>query len=255
MRGLNGKVAIVTGGARGIGAAITKRLYEEGLYITIADILVEESEKLAKTLDGSGNRILVYKTDITNFDDVKKMVSTTIEKFGHVDILVNNAGWDKIILFKDTTPDFWEKVIRINYIGQLNTCKALIDHFIQRKSGKIINIASDAGRVGSTGEVVYSGAKGAVIAYTKSLARELARFNVTCNVIAPGLTETPLVSSMKEESELGKKILDGMEKYIPLGRVGKPEDIAGVVAFFASDDASFITGQVLSVSGGLTMCG
>ncbi len=250
---LTDKVAIVTGGARGIGRGISVTMAKQGAKVAIADLLEEEAKKTAEEIEKLGGKAIAVKTDVTDLEQVKQTVAKVRETFGPIDILVNNAGWDRITPFIKTTPDFWEKVIAINYRGVINFVYAVIPDMMERNSGRIISIASDAARVGSTGEAVYSGAKGAVISFSKTMARELARNKITVNVICPGPTPTPLVEEMKESDEFAKKILSGMEKYIPLRRLGTPEDIAYAVVFFASDEASFITGQTLSVSGGLTM--
>jgi len=250
---LTNKVAIVTGGARGIGKGISVTMAKQGAKVAIADLLEEEAKKTAEEIEKLGGKAIAVKTDVTDLEQVKQTVAKVKETFGPIDILVNNAGWDRITPFIKTTPDFWEKVIAINYRGVINFVYAVIPDMMERNSGRIISIASDAARVGSTGEAVYSGAKGAIISFSKTMARELARNNITVNVICPGPTPTPLVEEMKESDEFAKKILSGMEKYIPLRRLGTPEDIAYAVVFFASDEASFITGQTLSVSGGLTM--
>ncbi|MBW1976068.1 MAG: glucose 1-dehydrogenase [Deltaproteobacteria bacterium] len=250
----NGKVAIVTGGGRGIGKAISRILASQGAKVAIADLRGDIARETAEEINSAGGQCIAIETDVTNLESVKKMVDMVHQTFGTVDILVNNAGWDQMMLFKDTTPDFWDKIIDINYKGVLNTVYAVMNDMVGKKKGRIISISSDAARVGSTGEAVYSGAKGAIISFSKTMARELARYNITVNVICPGPTETPLVEELKQDSDLGSKILGSMEKIIPLRRMGKPEDIAYAVCFFASDEAGFITGQVLSVSGGLTMC-
>ena len=254
MRGLQGKVAIVTGAASGIGAAIADRLADEGCIVVIADMDLPGAERKAKELEARKGQALAVKCDVTSWSDAQACAQTVKERFGRIDVLVNNAGWDRFLWFKDTQPDFWEKVVQINYLGQVRMIRACMDTaFIAQGSGRIINIASDAGRVGSSGEAVYSGAKGAVIAFTKAMARELARSNVTVNCVCPGPTDTPLVRNEMERSDIAKKIMSAMESAIPLKRLAKPEEIAPAIAFLASDDASFITGQTLSVSGGLTM--
>ncbi len=250
---LTDKVAIVTGGARGIGKGISTLMAKQGARVAIADILEEEAKKTVEEIEKQGGKAMAVKTDITDLEQVKQTVAKVKEEFGPVDILVNNAGWDRITPFIKTTPDLWEKVIAINYKGVINFVYTVIPDMMKRNSGRIISIASDAARVGSTGEAVYSGAKGAVISFSKTMARELARNKITVNVICPGPTPTPLLDEIKESDEFAKKILSGMERYIPLGRLGSPEDIACAVVFFASDEANFITGQTLSVSGGLTM--
>jgi 2-hydroxycyclohexanecarboxyl-CoA dehydrogenase len=246
---LSGKVAIVTGGASGIGKAISKTLAECGAKVCIADINIKEAEKTASEI---GQNSIAVKTDVSSSESVREMVEKVIFNFEKIDILINNAGWDEIKFFLDTDPAFWEKVISINYKGVLNTTFFVLPHMVKRKYGVIVNISSDAGRVGSSGEAVYSGCKAGVIAFSKSIAREHAKDNIRVNVVCPGPTETPLLEFI-QQSETGKKIISSMEKYIPLKRLGKPEDIAPIVAFLSSDLSSYITGQVISVSGGLTM--
>lgn len=253
MEGLSDKVALVTGSGRGIGRGIATRLAEEGATVAINDIDADRAESTARELEEEGLDAVAAPADVTDLEDVQSAVDDIIEQEGRVDILVNNAGWDRVELFKDNDPELWDRIIDINYRGQVNAARAVIDDMIERESGKIIGISSDAGRVGSTGEAVYAGTKAGVIGFTKTLARELAYYDIQCNVIAPGPTETPLLEEMQEESELAEKIHQGMEDQIPLGRKATPEDIAAGVAFFASSNADYITGQVLSVSGGLTM--
>lgn len=250
---LTDKTAIVTGGGRGIGKAISLVLAKQGAKVAIADLLMDEAEKVVREIKEAKGEAMAVETDITDLGKIKSMVAAVKAAYGPVDILVNNAGWDRMILFKDTSSDFWDKVISINFKGVLNCFHAVIDDMISRNSGKIISISSDAARVGSMGESVYSGTKGAIISFSKTMARELARHKINVNVVCPGPTPTPLAAEMKEEGEFAKKVFEGMEKIIPLKRMGTPEDIAYAVAFFASEEASFITGQVLSVSGGLTM--
>jgi 2-hydroxycyclohexanecarboxyl-CoA dehydrogenase len=248
---LKGKCAIVTGGAMGIGRAIVDYFAKAGANVLIADINEDKASEAAREL---GNNVLAQKTDITDLTSVKNAVQKAINAFGKIDILVNNAGWDEIRFFLQTTPEFWDKVIAINYKGVLNTTFAVLPQMIEKKSGAIVNVASDAGRVGSSGEAVYAGCKAGVIAFSKTIAREHARDNIRVNVVCPGPTETPLFENLKRD-ETGAKILSSMDKFIPLRRLGKPDDLAPAVAFLASDEASFITGQVLSISGGLTMAG
>lgn len=251
---LDHRVAVVTGGARGIGKAISKILAEQGARVVVADMRVELSKQTALEINDGGGTALAAYVDVTDIESIREMARKIHEIYGPVDILVNNAGWDKIMLFSETDPDFWNKVIDINYKGVLNCVYVFMNDMIQKNEGRIISISSDAAKVGSSGESVYSGAKGAVISFSKTMARELARYNITVNVVCPGPTETPLVEEMKGETELGRKILGAMEKFIPLRRLAKPEDVAYTVAFFASPEAGYITGQVLSVNGGLTMC-
>ncbi len=248
---LKGKSAIITGGAMGIGRAITAYFLKAGANVLIADVNEEAAQKTAEEL---GSNVIACRTDIRDLSSVRDAVKRAIEAFGKIDALINNAGWDEIRFFLQTTPEFWDKVIAINYKGVLNTTYAVLPYMIEKKKGSIVNISSDAGRVGSSGESIYAGCKAAVIAFSKTIAREHARDNIRVNVVCPGPTETPLYENLKKE-ETGAKILSSMDKFIPMRRLGKPEDLAPAVAFLASEEASFITGQVLSVSGGLTMVG
>jgi 2-hydroxycyclohexanecarboxyl-CoA dehydrogenase len=253
MDGIEGKVAIVTGSGRGIGRGIATRLAEEGATVAINDVDADRAESTAAELREAGHDALPAPADVTDLADVQDAVDGVIDSEGRVDILVNNAGWDRVELFKDNDPAVWDRIIDINYKGHLNAARAVLDDMTERESGKIVGISSDAGRVGSTGEAVYAGTKAGVIGFTKTLARELAYYDINCNVVAPGPTDTPLLAEMQEETEFARKVHQGMEDQIPLGRKAQPEDIAAGVAFFASSNADYITGQVLSVSGGLTM--
>jgi 2-hydroxycyclohexanecarboxyl-CoA dehydrogenase len=233
MRGLKGKTAIVTGGAAGIGAAIVQRFREEGTNVVVFDL--------------KGNPAI----DITDYSQIRKAVDAA----GPVDILVNNAGWDMFKPFLKTDPAFWQKIISINLVGAMNLLHCVLPGMAERGRGKVVSIASDAGRVGSSGEAPYSACKGGIIALTKTLAREMASKNVQLNVVCPGLTETQMLEEFMQGAGNPDKLREAYRRAIPLGRLGKPEDLPGAVLFFASDDADFITGQVLSVSGGLTMHG
>jgi 2-hydroxycyclohexanecarboxyl-CoA dehydrogenase len=250
---LKGKVAIVTGAGGGIGRAISVKFASLGANVVVADIKQEGARETISLVEKAGARGLAMNTDITSLAQVQAMVKKTLEAFGQVDILVNNAGWDKIEPFVKNTPDFWDKVISINLKGPIHCTRVVLDPMMERKYGKIISISSDAGRVGSTGEAVYSACKGGIIAFTKTMAREMARYQINVNCVCPGATDTPLLAEITG-GETGAKIIEAMVKAVPFRRLGKPEDIAGAVAFLASDEASFITGQTLSVSGGLTMC-
>lgn len=256
MLGLSDKRVIVTGSGRGIGRGIARRLAEEGAVVVINDIDESNAEETVSSIESDGGEAIIGIADVTDYDAVETMISKTVDELGGVDVLVNNAGWDLIEWFTDQDPSIWDRLIDINLRGQINCSRAVASYFVESETeGSIVNISSDAGRVGSSGEAVYAGCKGGVIVFTKTLARELARNNVNCNVIAPGPADTPLVAEMRADSELGDKILGSMEDQVPLGRMAEPEDIAGAVAFMASEDATFVTGQVLSVSGGLTMAG
>lgn len=244
---LEGKVAIVTGAAQGIGKGIAERLVAEGASVVIADLNGELAQQTAKDLGESHHGIAV---DIADRAAVDAMVAEVTEKYGQIDVLVNNAGWDKISPFLELDTDVWERIININLYGTLHCCQAVGKVMAEQNSGTIINIGSDAARVGSTGEAVYSACKGGVVAFTKTLARELARYSVTANAVCPGPSDTPLFAEISEQNP---KLRQALERSIPLRRLALPEDLANAVAFFASPATAYITGQTLSVSGGLTM--
>lgn len=244
---LKDKVAIVTGGAQGIGKAISKRLAADGASVVIFDLKQDVGEATAKEI---GNQALFLKTDCTKKSEVDVNVAKAIEKFGKIDILVNNIGWALPTYFAEENEAYWDKVIAINSKTQLLVTQAVLKNMSERKGGKIVNISSDAGRVGQMQGVVYSLCKAGVIGFTKGLAREVARHGVSVNCVCPGPTDTQLF-----EEAINPKIKDTFIQIIPFKRIAKPEEIAAGVAFFASPDADYITGQVLSVSGGLTMAG
>ena len=250
---LREKVAIVTGAGGGIGRAITLKFGSLGARVVAADIKVAGAKETLSLLEKSGAKGLALATDITDRGKVQEMVKATLDTFGKLDILVNNAGWDIIEPFAKNTPEYWEKIIAINLKGPIFCTRAVLDSMMERKYGKIVNISSDAGRVGSSGEAVYSACKGGIIAFTKTIAREMARYQINVNCVCPGPTDTPLLAEITR-GETGAKIIEAMTKATPFRRLAKPEDIAGAAAFLASDEAGFITGQTLSVSGGLTMC-
>jgi len=252
MTRLTGKVAIVTGAAQGIGRAIASRFADEGAKVALADIQFDSAERATSEICNGGASAIAVALDVTRLDDAVAAADRVERELGPIDILVNNAGWDILMPFVETTPDFWDKVIAINYRGVLNCCKAIAPRMQARGSGKIISISSDAGRVGSSGEAVYAGCKAAIIGFSKTLARELAANHINVNVVCPGPTDTALLKTAMAGRE---KVLDAMARGIPFRRLGQPSDLAGAVAFFASPDSDFITGQVLSVSGGLTMAG
>ena len=247
---LAGKTTLVTGAARGIGASIATRLAAEGAHVAIGDLDAPAAEKLAAQLWTDGQPCLGHQLDVSDLDSVQAMVRHVEAELGPIDILVNNAGIDRIQPFLESEPDTWDRLLAVNLRGTIAMCHAVATLMSERGSGRIVNIASDAGRVGSSGETVYSGTKGGVIAFSKSLARELARSGVTVNVVCPGPTDTALLDQVAEASQ---KLYDSLALAIPLRRIATPNDIAPAVAFFASDDAAYITGQTLSVSGGLTM--
>jgi 2-hydroxycyclohexanecarboxyl-CoA dehydrogenase len=255
MRGLKNRVAVVTGAAGGIGRAICRRFIEEEVKLVAVDVNADALKELATDFGQGEQHLLCVAVDITDYAKVKDAIERGVAKFGKLDILVNNAGWDVAAPFLKTEPDLWDKIIAINLKGPLNLHKAALPHLIAAGGGKVVNVASDAGRVGSSGESVYSACKGGLIAFSKTIARECARDNVRVNVVCPGPTDTALLRSFVGEGEYGQKIYDGLKRAIPLKRLGQPDDIPGLIAFLSSDDANFMTGQVISVSGGLTMHG
>ena len=249
---LNGKVVIVTGSAQGIGRAIALRLAEEGAKVAVADIDFAGAQRTAGEIKNAGGSATAVKLDVTRLEDAMAAADAAERDLGPIDVLVNNAGWDIVEPFVQSTPETWDKVIAINFRGVLNCCKAIAPRMQSRKHGKIVSISSDAARVGSTGEAVYAGCKAAIIGFSKTLARELARDGINVNVVCPGPTETALLRN----AMAGRPgVLDAMARGIPMRRLGQPGDLAGAIAFFASSDSDYATGQVLSISGGLTMVG
>ncbi|GAA1365077.1 glucose 1-dehydrogenase [Arthrobacter rhombi] len=248
------RTALITGGAQGIGKGITTSLAEAGFSVVIADLNLDVAKAAAEELTGRGLKASAVKMNVTDAASVQEAVQQAETQSGPIDVLVNNAGWDDFMPFLDTTEDFWDKIVDLNFKGHLRTIKAIVPGMIERGFGRVINIGSDAGRVGSSLEAVYSGAKGGVIAFTKTLAREVATKGVTANVVCPGPTDTPALRKFADGAgDDADKVLSGMTRAVPMKRLGTPEDIGPAVAFFASDGAGFITGQTLSVSGGLTM--
>src|SRR5712691_10580923 len=245
MKGLSGKTALVTGGGGAIGRAICARFAEEEATVLIADKNETACRKVAAEVHG---KHLVF--DIADYQAARAALTET-----PIDILVNNAGWDRFQNFADTQPEEWEALIAVNLRGPLNMHRLVVPQMLARSRGRIVNISSDAARVGSSGEAVYSACKGGIISFSKTLAREVARKGITVNVVCPGPTDTPILRGFLGEGEAGRKVYDALVRAIPMKRVGQPGDIPGIVAFLASDDAAFITGQVISVSGGLTMAG
>lgn len=241
---LEGKISLVTGAGQGIGRAIATKLAAEGATVVVTDIDGAAAHDTASTLRDA----LAIRLDVTDREAVEAGVEQVVKQLGRLDILVNNAGWDKASPFVDSDPADWDRAIAINLYGQLHTCKAVLPVMMAQTAGSIVNIGSDAGRVGSSGEAVYSAAKGGVIAFTKSLAREVARQLIRVNCVCPGPTDTALFASMG-----GEGLRQALIRAIPFRRLGEPSDVANAVAFLASDEASFITGQTVSISGGLTM--
>ena len=250
MRGLEGKNVIVTGGGGAIGAAICRRFAGYGAKVGVFDKNFDGARKVASEIKGFASGV-----DITDYVAVGKAIAQFEQEAGPTDVLVNNAGWDKFVNFVDTTPDLWDQIIAINLRGPVNMSHVVLKGMVARGHGRVVNIASDAGRVGSSQEAVYSACKGGIIAFTKTVAREVARKGITLNAVCPGPTETPLLAAAAGEGERGERMRAALINAIPMKRVGQPDDIPGAVCFLASDDAAFITGQTISVSGGLTMHG
>ena len=250
---LTGKVALISGGGGGIGRAVALALARAGAKTAIADIAKDNAEKVKREAQAFGVESEACAVDLTKRADVDRMVGEVLARFGQIDILVNCQGWDRLEPFVESNEETWEKLLAINFKSVLYTAKAVLPQMISRGGGKILNIASDAGRVGSSWEAVYAGAKGAVIAFSKTIARELARYKINVNVVCPGLTETPLLEAVRGQSEQTAKIIEAVTKATPFRRPAKPEEIADAVLFLTSPAANFITGQTLSVSGGLTM--
>jgi 2-hydroxycyclohexanecarboxyl-CoA dehydrogenase len=251
---LSGKAALVAGGGGGIGRAVALALAGAGAKTAVADIAKDNATKVSGEVQGLGVEGLACAVDLTKKAEVDRMVSDVVARFGQIDILVNCQGWDRLEPFVESSEETWEKLLAINFKSVLYTARAVLPHMISRGSGgKVVNIASDAGRVGSSWEAVYAGSKGAVIAFSKTIAREVARYKINVNVVCPGLTETPLLNAVRMQSEQTGKIIDAVTKATPFRRVAQPEEVAQAVLFFSSPAAAFITGQTLSVSGGLTM--
>jgi 2-hydroxycyclohexanecarboxyl-CoA dehydrogenase len=237
----------VTGAGRGIGRAIALRLAGEGAKVAVTDIDETTAKSTAAEI---GDAAIALRVDITNRAEVASAVAETERRLGFIDVLVNNAGWDKAEPFIQSSEETWEKVLSINLMGPLNCTKAVLPGMVERGRGRIVSISSDAGRVGSSGEAVYSAAKAGIIGFSKTLAREMARHKINVNVVCPGPANTALFNDLAGPNP---RLMDALKRAIPFGRLAEPEEIAAAVAFFASDDAQYITGQTLSVSGGLTM--
>lgn len=253
MKGLSGKRVIVTGGGSGIGRRVCERFSEEGAEVFIFDLNENGGRETANTIQGAGGVATSFQVDISQEVAVRDAVAA-VEQTGPIDILVNNAGWDQMSPFLQTEPALWKKIIDINLYGPLHMHHAVLPGMVARGDGRVVNISSDAGRVGSSGEAVYSACKGGIASFSKTIARELARNGVRINVVCPGPTDTPLFDEFAQ-GELGEKIKEGLKRAIPLKRLATPDDFPGIVCFLASDDSAFITGQTISVSGGLTMHG
>ncbi|THF59258.1 2-hydroxycyclohexanecarboxyl-CoA dehydrogenase [Pseudothauera rhizosphaerae] len=255
MKGIKGKTVIVTGGGGGIGSAICRRFAEDGAAVAVFDIARDAAEGVAAGIRDGGGKAGAFAVDLTSQESVIAAVAAAEAQLGPAGVLVNNAGWDQAGPFLKTDKALWEKIVAVNLYGALYMHHAVLAGMAARGAGRVINVASDAARVGSSGEAVYAFCKGGLVAFSKTMARELARKRINVNVVCPGPTDTALFRDFAGEGEQGEKLRDALTKAIPFGRLGQPEDLPGIVAFLASDEASFITGQVISVSGGLTMAG
>lgn len=251
---MTSRVALVTGGAQGIGGGISEALGAHGFRVAVADLNLDAAKETAARITEAGGQAIAVPIDVTDTASVRAAVAEVTTTLGVIEIVVNNAGWDDFMPFLKTTEDFWDKILDLNFKGALRVCHTVVPGMVERGFGRVINIGSDAGRVGSSLEAVYSGAKGGIIAFTKTLAREVATKGVTVNTVCPGPTDTPALRKFADNSgEDADKVIGGMARSVPMKRLGTPSDVAAAVAFFASDAAEYITGQTLSVSGGLTM--
>jgi 2-hydroxycyclohexanecarboxyl-CoA dehydrogenase len=251
---MTNRVALVTGGAQGIGRGIAEQLGTDGFRVGVADLNLDAAEETAAAISSAGGQAVAVQIDVTDTASVQAAVKAVTEEYGPIEVLVNNAGFDDFMRFLDTTEDFWDRILEVNFKGALRVIQATAPGMVEQGWGRIINIGSDAGRVGSSLEAVYSGAKGGIIAFTKTLAREVATKGVTANTVCPGPTDTPALRKFAANSgDDAEKVIAGMTRAVPMRRLAQPADIAGAVAYFASDAAGYITGQTLSVSGGLTM--
>jgi 2-hydroxycyclohexanecarboxyl-CoA dehydrogenase len=255
MQRFQNKTVVVTGGGGGIGGATCRRFAGESASVAVFDLNLDAAEKVAAGIRAEGGRAQAFRCDITDRASVEAAVIDAEKSLGPIDVLVNNAGWDVFKPFTKTEPAQWDKLIAINLTGALHMHHAVLPGMAARKKGRIVNIASDAARVGSSGEAVYAACKGGLVSFSKTIAREHARHGVTVNVVCPGPTDTALFADYKEGAGNPEKLMEAFTRSIPLGRIGQPDDLPGAILFFASDDAAFVTGQVLSVSGGLTMNG
>jgi 2-hydroxycyclohexanecarboxyl-CoA dehydrogenase len=255
MQRFQDKTVVVTGGGGGIGGATCRRFAAEGARVAVFDLDLDAATKVAAAICAEGGHAQALRCDITDRASVDAAVAEAESALGPIDVLVNNAGWDVFKPFTKTEPAQWDRLIAINLTGALHMHHAVLPGMSSRKKGRIVNIASDAARVGSSGEAVYAACKGGLVSFSKTIAREHARHGITVNVVCPGPTDTALFAEYKEGAGNAEKLVEAFTRAIPLGRIGQPDDLPGSVLFFASDDASYVTGQVLSVSGGLTMNG
>jgi 2-hydroxycyclohexanecarboxyl-CoA dehydrogenase len=251
---MSNRVALVTGGAQGIGRGVVETLGANGFHVAVADLMLDLAEEAAAAVNSAGGKAVAVEIDVTDTSSVQAAVKSVTESLGPIEIVVNNAGFDDFMKFLDTTEEFWDRILEVNFKGALRVIQAVTPGMIEQGFGRIVNIGSDAGRVGSSLEAVYSGAKGGIIAFTKTLAREVATKGVTVNTVCPGPTDTPALRKFASNAgEDAEKVVAGMTRAVPMKRLAQPADVAAAVAFFASDAAGYVTGQTLSVSGGLTM--
>ena len=255
MMRFDGRTVIVTGGGGGIGGATCRRFVREGARLAVFDLDLDAAERVAASIRSDGGAAEAFRCDITDRSNVDASMAAVESRLGPVDVLVNNAGWDIFRPFTKTEPVQWDRLIAINLVGALHMHHAVLPGMVARKAGRIVNISSDAARVGSSGEAVYAACKGGLVAFSKTIAREHARHGITVNIVCPGPTDTALFADYKEGAGNPEKLEEAFRRSIPLGRIGRPDDLPGAILFFASDDAAYVTGQVLSVSGGLTMNG
>ena len=255
MHRFEGRTVVVTGGGGGIGGAVCLGFAAEGAAVAVLDRAGDAADAVATAITAAGGQAIAVESDITERASVDAAVERVTRELGPIDVLVNNAGWDMFVPFLQTEPEDWSKLIDINLVGALHMHHAVLPGMVERAGGRIVNVASDAARVGSSGEAVYAACKAGLVAFSKTLAREHSRHGITLNVVCPGPTDTALLATVTDTASNPEKLREAFRRAIPIGRLGQPDDLVGAILFFASDAASFVTGQVLSVSGGLTMAG